>query len=364
MSSSNPNPEQAEVATPNPQVAASVGALLSAARERAGLTRDELARRLCMTSPKLEALERDQFDRFPGATYVRGYIRNICKELGADESLALDAYAQQVPAEEPRAAQVPKGAVMPGSNAAGGRPSFSPLLSLVAVAAVAGYWWMGQQGEPAVPQAQVAEVQEFSVEATMASGLESGSGLESDPELGSDPVRESEAEPAQTYAVSSQQVSVSEMADDFEPETDVQLADAAVVGAETVEPEPEVVEEPVSEVASQSVIETAEAVQEPVQEPVEVTFEQQAESESEVVAPGAALALSFAEEAWVEVTDATGSKLIARLQPAGSTVELKGQAPFSLMLGNAAATTVSYAGEVVDSAPLGNRRTRKLTVGG
>ena len=74
--------------------------------------------------------------------------------------------------------------------------------------------------------------------------------------------------------------------------------------------------------------------------------------------------LDFSEESWVEVTDASGNKLLAKLQPAGSRVELNGVAPFSLMLGNAAGTTVSYRGEVVESAPIGNRRTRKLTVGG
>ncbi|WP_226702285.1 RodZ domain-containing protein [Microbulbifer elongatus] len=362
MSSSNLNFDQAEVLAAEAQVAASVGALLSEARERAGLTSDELARRLCMTPSKLEALERDGFDSFPGATYVRGYIRNICKELGADEAQVLAAYAKQAPAEAPRAAQVPKGPVMSGSNTAGGSSAFSPLLLLVAVAAVAGYWWMGQQGEPAVPQAQVADVPEVRVGATTASDLESDSDLQGESGLESDP------EPAQAYSVSSPEASVAEMAEDFEPETDVQLADVAIASVEAEESEPEAVVEPASELASQPVIETAEtaeeSVQESVREPVEVASEQQVEPEAPMAASGVALALSFAEESWVEVTDATGNKLIARLQPAGSTVELNGQAPFSLMLGNAAATTVSYAGEVVDSAPLGNRRTRKLTVGG
>ena len=91
MSSSNPNPEQSEQAA-TPEMGASLGGLLREAREQAGLTSDELARRLCMTASKLEALEQDQLDRFPGSTYVRGYIRNICKELGADETPVLEAF--------------------------------------------------------------------------------------------------------------------------------------------------------------------------------------------------------------------------------------------------------------------------------
>jgi cytoskeleton protein RodZ len=44
-------------------------------------------------------------------------------------------------------------------------------------------------------------------------------------------------------------------------------------------------------------------------------------------------------------------------------VVLDGRAPFKLMLGNAAGITVRYRGEVIESGPIGNRRTRKMTVG-
>lgn len=350
MSSNNPNPEQPE--TPVVEVqSASVGALLREAREQAGLTSDELARRLCMTSVKLEALERDDFDRFPGATYVRGYIRNICKELGADEARALAAYAQQAPAEAPRAAPVPKGPVMAGRTASGGSSIARPLLLVLAVAAAGGYWWMGQQGAPVASQPVVAEVEPApeAIEGATA------------------PASELEAE--QSFAAASQAVLASELAEDFEPETDAELEDAMAERLDAPEPEREVIAEAAPEGTSDVArVEVAPDVVSEVVEQEEPVLEVSA-SQSEPAAPvvassGAALALSFSEESWVEVTDATGNKLIAKLQPAGSTVELTGEAPFSLMLGNAAATTVSYAGEVVDSAPLGNRRTRKLTVGG
>jgi len=349
MSSSNPNSAQPQ--TPVEAPSASVGALLREAREQAGLTSDELARRLCMTPVKLEALERDEFDRFPGSTYVRGYIRNICKELGTDEAQALAAYAQQVPAEAPRAAPVPKGPVMAGRNTSSGASLFRPLVLVVAVAAAGGYWWMGQQGAPAAPQVVGAEAEPA---AEMVADAEDALATE------------------QSFSAASQAALASELAEDFEPETDAELADTTPESADASEPEAEaaaeVALETAPEAAPEAAIEAAPVEVAPEaaleEEPVAVVSEPQTQPSSPAVAPGAALALTFSEESWVEVTDATGNKLIARLQPAGSTVELTGEAPFSLMLGNAAATTVSYAGEVVDSAPLGNRRTRKLTVGG
>ncbi len=348
-------PEQEE--TQNTEsTAVSVGALLTAAREQAGMTSEELARRLCMTTENLEALERDAFDVFPGATYVRGYIRNVCKELRIDETAALDAFVRQVPAEAPRVAQPPKGAVMGGSVSGSGASMSGPMLLVVAVAVAGGYWWFEMRGnDGAMPAPAIANQASQGV-------VEEPAAAEVD-DIAEDMAESDSALDAQTLSVAGADMDVA--AEKAVPETDVQLADVADLASEDSRVEESVEEPAVPEMAAQPV---AAPVPEPVAAVEEPAVQQEASSMVDEAPVGAvssaALALSFSEESWVEVTDAAGNKLLAKLQPAGSTVELEGQAPFSLMLGNAAATTVSYAGEVVDSAPLGNRRTRKLTVGG
>lgn len=336
--------------------AASVGALLTAAREQAGLTSEELARRLCMTTENLEALERDAFDAFPGATYIRGYIRNVCKELRVDETAALEAFVRQAPAEAPRVAQPPKGSVMGGSVSGGGASMSGPMLLVAAIAVAGGYWWFEMRGnDGAMPAPAVAtQASQDVVEEPAATEVD---------DIAVDVAESDSALDAQTLSVAGADTDVA--AEEPVPETDAQLADVADLASEDAQ-----VEEPV-EVPSVSEV-NAEPVEAAVSEPVaaieEPAVPQEAPSIVEEAPAGAVssavLSISFSAESWVEVTDAAGNKLLAKLQPAGSSVELEGQAPFSLMLGNAAATTVSYAGEVVDSAPLGNRRTRKLTVGG
>lgn len=374
MSSSNQNAEQAE-AQFEENSAASVGTLLREAREQAGLTSDELAGRLCMTSEKLEALERDEFDRFPGATYVRGYVRNISKELGLEEAGVLEALARQVPTEAPRVAQVPKGPVMGGTSSSGGGFLSRPLFLVAVIAVAGGYWWFEMQGgKGAAPAAMVASSD--SPAAFESSSETSFEAVSETPSQSAVAENASDADGAlgdQTLAVSSPEQM--EETPENVPETDAQVA----MIAETITDESavETADAAEVEVAQAEPIAPVSAPAAPEMEPAAPALEQSA---SDIAAPAlaeepiteasgavvssAALALSFSEESWVEVTDATGSKLLAKLQPAGSSIELKGEAPFSLMLGNAAATTVSYAGEVVDSAPLGNRRTRKLTVGG
>lgn len=354
-------------------VSMTAGGLIARAREAAGLTREELARRMCMTPHKLEHLEQDDFERLAGATYVRGYIRNACKELGVDPQPVLEAFERQLPTPVESAVQSRK--VSGPVIAKGGESSSGGLSSLVfvvaLVAAGGGYWWFTQQ-PVALNQAPVAGVEtpaleEASAVASSEPQVESWQAPES---ADTAEVEEVEAPEQFDIAAAPETESPGSESEEGALVTDAQLDVASDIdepGDTVVEPEqadfpespvsdpvvssPAPVEQPAAQVAAENVLSAPSEVASGAETDV-------AEADAE------ALLLDFSEEAWVEVTDASGSKLLAKLQPAGSRVELTGQAPFSLMLGNAAATKVSYRGEEVESAPLGNRRTRKLTVGG
>lgn len=343
MSSSDPISEPAEQAGES----VSVGSQLRLAREQAGLGVDELARRLCMTPDKLEALERDDFERLAGATYVRGYIRNTCKELGLDSAPVLQTFEQQMPAAAAvHVPEMPRGAVMARGEQGSGGALFGPAVLVLALVAAGGYWWFGlQQGNtsPAVDPA-MTDVSSDNLFTTEAAPALAGEAARGDDILAAAPAEPGDVEvPVADLTETAAEVAPAQDATQAAEENTQPLAAAIEAASPEVAAEPEVVEPVATQAPS-------------------VADEPAAGAVGGVPAPG--LSLAFSEESWVEVTDATGNKLLAKLQPAGSTVELTGEAPFSLMLGNAAATTVSYAGEVVDSKPIGNRRTRKLTVGG
>ncbi|WP_308368312.1 MULTISPECIES: RodZ domain-containing protein [unclassified Microbulbifer] len=289
----------------------SPGSQLRRAREHAGLSLEELSRRLCMTLGKLELLERDEYDRLPGALYVRGYIRNACKELGIDAEPVLEAFSGYSAAEEESRAlleHVRRAPVMESKPRRSLRGL--ALLPLVLVAGV--FWWLHGR-EPAPPTLSVGNQ---SSETEVAEAVE-------------EPAVEAEST---LFAVGEEA-----------PQTDLQPG--------------EPVEAPRPEAAGEA---------EPAPSPGGI------EAKPDVLpvpaaAPGTGsasqLELFFDEESWIEVRDASGAVLLAKLKPAGSQVTLEGQPPFELMLGNASGTRVRYRGEPVASDALGNRRTRKLTVG-
>lgn len=67
------------------------GPLLLAERRRQGLSLGDISRQLKLSVRQVEALERDDYDRFRGPVFVHGFIRNYAKLLGIDSEALIVA---------------------------------------------------------------------------------------------------------------------------------------------------------------------------------------------------------------------------------------------------------------------------------
>ena len=65
----------------------------------------------------------------------------------------------------------------------------------------------------------------------------------------------------------------------------------------------------------------------------------------------------------MRIEDATGKVLALGIKSAGSSLQLSGQAPYSLTLGKASAVQLSYDGESVDLSQYPDTSAAKLTLG-
>ncbi|HUW38149.1 MAG TPA: helix-turn-helix domain-containing protein [Rhodocyclaceae bacterium] len=129
---------QAELLAPPAAAAAptSPGACLREAREARGLSIDEVTQAIKFSARQIEAIERDDFGRLPGSTFVRGIIRSYAKLLQIDAEPLLAMLGKERPAAdsgvhapEDTGAQLP----LPGE-----RRSLVPMLALLlTLAAVA-----------------------------------------------------------------------------------------------------------------------------------------------------------------------------------------------------------------------------------
>ena len=294
--------EQATDDVPNTPV--SPGTMLLQARERAGITQEQVARELHITVTKVKSIESDDYLRLNTDTFIRGYLRAYANFLKIDSAPIIVAYQQHAAAQglvtEPQ---------YPISKEAPTRKLWvfvSLLILLLAGLWLISVWFFENQVERpvVVPPAVVpsAVVPSASVPQT-ATPVQ--------------PVAESVEE--RTSAV------------DAAPGS-VEGADAA----ETTTTDEPAVEEAPEEAAS-------------VVAPTERTLDR--------------LELSFAEECWLEVSDAQGDVLATELQRPGSSVSLLGVAPFSVKLGNAPAVRVTLNGDEVAINPSAGTKVMTISVG-
>jgi cytoskeleton protein RodZ len=76
-----------------------------------------------------------------------------------------------------------------------------------------------------------------------------------------------------------------------------------------------------------------------------------AAANAEPSSPAGVLNFEFGAESWVEIRDASGRMVHRQLNTPGSQVEVTGQPPFDLVVGNAAQVRMTYNGRPIDLEP-------------
>jgi cytoskeletal protein RodZ len=69
-----------------------IGATLKIAREQQGISLDDAAEATKLRSSYLVALEEEAFERLPGPTYARGFLRSYAEYLGLDPQILIDEF--------------------------------------------------------------------------------------------------------------------------------------------------------------------------------------------------------------------------------------------------------------------------------
>ncbi len=327
----------------------SLGAILREAREKAGMSLDEISVETLIPLARLVALEEGDFERVGGSAYVIGYARNTAECIGVDPEPIVRAFTELINAEsnkrptpEDPTSPVPE-LILPHRLKA--------MLIVVGVALV---------------------VVIFTLIVLLT-----GSGDSADSSAG--PIEgnvEPEAHNTASERVSTTEVTVMER-DTLKlapPKTDIAAVKATVVETPTVAALP-----------SAEVLSDADEVHEPEVRLVEqggVQFDKPSVTtvepepiivdappvdvlvEAEDLVVEESLSIFFTDECWVKVTDATGKMLAARVANSGEHLNLVGLTPFEVMLGNAEAALVELNGESVNVTPRRGKRTLRLTVGG
>jgi cytoskeleton protein RodZ len=279
-----------------------VGETLRRSREARGLTVANVAQMLKLGVRQVEAMEQGRFDLLPGPAFVRGFVRNYARLLGADPAPLLEALEPDT--------RIERVELTPVSNAEGVMPSggqsrmSSGPVAVVAfgllLIVLAGWYfdWFDTAEPVEVSVPLSAPVDEPLQEQLFPPGFQG----EATPPAESTVPADAVTAPA-TPAVAAAPVSAP-----------LQTAPQAAAAAPQVAPAPP---------ASSAPPPTGQA----------------------------RVSLRFEGESWYEVRDASGTVLMTGIGQSGLQRSVQGRTPLAVVVGNADLVRLEHNGRAVDLAP-------------
>ena len=326
----NPQPLDDHQDNSHVELGEGIGRRLRAARIDRGLDLEHIAAQLHLKPSLVDALEAGRYDALPGPVFVAGYIRNYARQVGLDPEPLGTAYLSSAKQTEPdrlrSQARAPR------------RDGSGVLMRLMTVVLVAGLaylfvqWWQnraptvpelagepptmlnpggpdatGHRAAPAVNQPSAPRAES----AALPGGAARGHGAAQPPLADRATVAATTADtPMSTTAAAP---FPEDSSTDSVPAQDADSLPAADASVATVEPEVAATDGPGQEIAD----------------------------EGDVV-------LEFRGPCWVDVRDSARSFSLTGEMSKGDRRILGGTPPYSLILGNASAVTVTVKGAPFD----------------
>ena len=296
-----------------------VGAFLRARRLELGMSHVDVAVLVKLPARRIAAMEDERWEELPEGPYLRGFLRNIARALQLDAATLMDRVGQT----RVRSRSADSILVAPGSTHAmmprrsgpsdgrhNGRALIFGAFAFALVAALIA--WSGTASFDRIVDGGKALL------AARSTGPDDAAGKRS----------EAGADGSTTPATSSSNAG-----------TDGSVAaDGPLPGAAA----------PAQEAAPDAAASTTSALQ--------------GAAQAASPASGAALAFHFNEDSWVEVRAADGKILLQQLNVAGSDQQIAGEAPFTLIVGNAKGVALKFRGKPVDLVPYTRTSVARLSL--
>ncbi|WP_160106690.1 RodZ domain-containing protein [Pseudomonas izuensis] len=326
------------------------GETLRQARESNGWSLAEVALKLNLTVSSLSNLEAGDFDKLPGHTFARGYIRAYAKLLGMDQAVLVQQFDQSTGTDSQGSSVHSLGRIEEPVRVSHTILRIVSLLLLVAVIGGGFVWWQDQTSLRTKDQVSLTPEH---VEVEGADGTTQIHPLD-EPE--DQAVAEGQAENSTALALPQAETSAEAPA-----ETQVSAPAAPVPTAPVHSPAP-VVATPATPAPAVPAV-PAPTVTAPIAPSIPA---QAAATPAPAAAPVAGhgqVQLQFTADCWTQVTDGGGKVLFSGLKRKGDSLSVSGKPPFAVRLGFARGAQVSYNGQAVDVAPFTSGETARLKLG-
>ena len=303
------------------------GETLRQARENNGWTLAEVALKLNLTVSSLSNLEAGAFDKLPGHTFARGYIRAYAKLLGMDQAALVHEFDVYTGTDSTGSSVHSLGRIEEPVRVSHTILRIVSLILLLAVIGGGFLWW---QDQTSMRTKDLIGLTPEHVEVEGADGTTQIHPLD-EPEDQAVAEAKTEGDAAVPVEPAGDQTGATALTLPAAPEAAVAVAPAPAIPAPVAQAAPT----PVPPVAPASAVAPAAPVTET----------------APAVAGAGKVGVQYTADCWTQVTDANGKVLFGGLKRKGENLEVSGKPPLSLRLGYARGAQVTYNGQAVDVAP-------------
>jgi cytoskeleton protein RodZ len=322
------------------------GQALKEAREKQGLSIENIAGRLRLSVRQINAIETDSIAQLPQASTVRGFIRNYAKELKIDAVPLIEAFNKISPDKSPQALTLEPSTNMAISSS---EPSKFPVLMWLGFALISslGIWWAMQYFGTKMPATspevtEPATVSEVAAPNVLPVAEPAPIDLNTPPPT--EPVIAIPADSTIVTPNSSRPSTVLPVATPEKPlvapSAEAAAPNSPVMPASNATNNTRL-DKKLGEAAASSAPNQASTSLTPL--PAELVV-----GPVKTISTGKAnLSISTTEETWVNIVDANGKEMYSKLLSAGSSEDIAISKPLSITIGNATGATL-----VVDGAPM------------
>ena len=310
------------------------GQILKLARDRAGLTSQDIANKLKLKKVVIEDLEQDNYDINISLTFIKGYLKLYAKYVQVDESEIIKAFENlSTQSNEPAKMQSFSRRVAHQAN--DDKLMLVTYFIVAVVIALVVLWWF----------------QENSAETLESSNLDNTTEqtpTEIEPNI---PVENTQTD-SLIAATQSEQLDAS---NEFQADPLVKDSNDTLLAVNTqdqsqseqsiIENQPNQIDRAMDATENDNSIPSAEVATLPelaeLAAPVELVFE-------------------FADNCWMNLSDATGENIAYGVKVKGRVMPVTGIPPFVVTLGAPEVVKISYAGEPIDMSFLPAGRSAKF----
>lgn len=303
-----------------------VGSLLHAAREKCGLSIDDIASQLHLRPSLVEKFEADIFDGIVSPTYARGYIRNYAKMVDANEDIIMACLEKQIPSVAEPAMQ--SFSRKTSKKARDSRLMIITYLIAILLLALLVVWWVQKSNSNDV------DLSKPSAEEVAASEQVGAEAAGADIAL--------DVLPAQTVDTTS---SVNVPIMDKSATSTKEMVDLSQKKNEVTAPK-----------VTTSIIKSTASSSD------EVTPSLVNKLQNNQQGMIAHLTFSLNGNCWMKVDDATGKSLIHGVKKAGEIVKISGVEPVNFVIGAPQSVQLTYNGKSIDLDKYPNGRVARFSL--